>query len=321
MDTHQKVVKKRKEILEFWNRHGFEATRDAYGVSRRTLFRWQKECTPKSRAHTKGYQKRVNNPLVAREVIRLRTLYPALGKEKLAPLLAEFCVSQGLEVLSESTVGRLLGDLKTKGLLPTGVKLRMSAKTGKLLEKSPQPRRRKLRRNGYVPENPGDLLQLDGVLTFVESRRRYTFTAVDLVSRWAHSKTYTTANSRNGKDFLEEILVKAPFSISHIQTDNGSEFMKEFAEAVEQAPLIHFHNWVKQPKYQGWVERFNRTIQEEFLDWHHELLGGDPDTFNQRLTTWLTFYNTQRVHRSLGKAGQRLTPLQYLKTTAECQRG
>lgn len=321
MDTQQKEVARRKLILTFWQRHGFVATSEAYGVSRRTLFRWQKDSTPKSRAHTKGYTKRKIHSLVQGEVIHLRTMYPNLGKEKLAPLLAEFCVSQNISAPSETTTGRILGELKAQGLLPTGVKLRMSAKTGKLLEKKPQPRRRKLRRNGYLPENPGDLLQLDGVLTFVESRRRYTFTGIDLVSRWAFSKTYATASSRNGADFLRELLTVAPFEVSRIQTDNGSEFMKEFGQAVEKAVLTHFFNWVKQPKYQGWVERFNRTIQEEFLDFHHDLLGGDPDQFNQRLSSWLTFYNTKRVHRSLGRSGQRLTPLQYLETTAECQTG
>ena len=100
------------------------------------------------------------------------------------------------------------------------------------------------------------------------NQRRYTFTAVDPVSRWAYSKTYKTASSRNGADFLHELVAQAPFQITHIQTDNGSEFMKDLREAAEAASLTHFHNWVKQPKYQGWVERFNRTIQEEFLDWH-----------------------------------------------------
>lgn len=322
MDTRQETeITRRKNLLGFWHKYGLEATREAYGASRRTLFRWQAECTPKSRPRTQGYQKRTIHPLVQREVIRLRTVHPGLGKEKLAPLLAEFCMGKDIPAPSETTTGRILGALKAQGLLPTGAKLRMSAKTGRLLEKQPQPRRRKLRRNGYLPEHPGDLLQLDGVLTFVGNLRRYTFTGVDLVSRWAFSKTYPSASSRNGADFLQELLSAAPFTVTRIQTDNGSEFMKEFGELVEQVPLVHFHNWVKQPKFQGWVERFNRTIQEEFLDWHHELLGGSPDIVNQHLSIWLTFYNTKRVHRSLGGAGQRLTPLQYLKTTAECQRG
>jgi hypothetical protein len=34
-----KDAQSRLDILKFWDKHGLEATRDAFGVSRRTLFR------------------------------------------------------------------------------------------------------------------------------------------------------------------------------------------------------------------------------------------------------------------------------------------
>ncbi|MDP2734940.1 MAG: DDE-type integrase/transposase/recombinase, partial [bacterium] len=292
--------------------YGRAATEDAFKVCERTLFRWQRDAVPKSRVHRSGYQKRVIHPGLKSEIIRLRGLYPRLGKEKLTPLLAEFCGSLGIPSPSEPTVGRMLAQLKAEGTLRPSTQLKYNGKTGSLRERIPLPQKKKLRRSGYLPELPGDLVQLDGVLVNTLGQRRYTFTAVDLVSRWAFSKTYKTASSRNGADFLHTLLEEAPFKVRHIQTDNGSEFMKEFREAAEAASLIHFFNWVKQPKYQGWVERFNRTIQESFLDWHRASLAGEPDDFNLLLDEWLHFYNTKRVHRALGRSGQRLTPLQYL---------
>lgn len=318
MDTYQeKEVHRRASILSFWKNHGLAATQDAFGVSRATLFRWKESSAPKSRRHRNGYKTREVHPLLAAEIVRLRMKHPRLGKEKLTPLLAELCAVQGIRAPAEPTVGRILAQLKRDGRLPTGAKLRMNAKTGMLLEKHSPKRVPKLRRGTYFPERAGDLLQVDGVLIFTLGQRRYTFTAVDLVSRFAFSKTYKTASSRNGADFLKNLLHTCPFEVKRIQTDNGSEFMKEFREAAEQANLIHFHNWVKQPKYQGWVERFNRTIQEEFLDWHKQSLAGEPDDFNSLLTEWLTFYNTKRVHRSLGRPCHRLTPVQYLALAAE----
>lgn len=319
--TRHEEEERRRTVLAFWKLHGLDASVDAYGVSRRTLFRWSKAPVRASRAHRNGYAKQVRNPRICAEIVRFRVLHPNLGKEKLAPLLASFCAAEGIPGSSESTVGRMLNDLKAAGRIPSGATLRMSAKTGRLLEKRPQPRRRKLRRNEYVPDGAGDLLQVDGVLIFVESRRRYAFTAVCLVSRRAFSKTYASASSRNGADFLTCLLETAPFPVDRIQTNNGSKFMKEFSEVAEAASLVHFHNWVKQPKYQGWVERFNWTIQKEFLDWHLDAFGGDLDAFNPRLARWLEFYNGSRVHRSLGKPGQRLTPLQYLTISEECQTG
>ena len=318
MDTRQLNEQKRREyILAFWKEHGPAATKDAFNVCERTLYRWQNDPVPKSRIHRTGYAKRQINPVLASEILNLRSLHPRLGKEKLTPLLQAFCAVQGINAPSEPTVGRMLAQLKAEGRLPSGRELHLHASTGRLIEKPQLHMKKKVRRGSYLPEKPGDLLQLDGVLIFALRQRRYTFTAVDLVSRWAFSKTYKTASSRNGADFLQLLLMAAPFKIRRIQTDNGSEFLKEFREAAEKAGLTHFFNWVKQPKYQGWVERFNRSIQEEFLNYHRASLAGEPDDFNPELTRWLEFYNGQRVHRSLGRPGQHLTPLQYLAVTKD----
>jgi predicted DNA-binding transcriptional regulator YafY len=36
-----KEAERRLEILRFFDKHGLAATRDAFGVSRRTLYRWK----------------------------------------------------------------------------------------------------------------------------------------------------------------------------------------------------------------------------------------------------------------------------------------
>ena len=41
-DMIQEAAKERARILTFWEKHGDEATREAFQVSRATLFRWQK---------------------------------------------------------------------------------------------------------------------------------------------------------------------------------------------------------------------------------------------------------------------------------------
>ncbi len=320
MDTYQKKeTERRMAALAFWERHGLGACRDAYGVGRATLFRWKRDAVPKSRAHRGGYRRRSVPPALEAEIRRLRLEHPRLGKEKLAPLLAAFCRERGLEAPSEPTVGRILADMRRAGKL--AVPLRHSAKTGSLLERRGRAGKPKPRRDGYLPAVPGDLLQVDGVTTFALGSRRYTFTAVDLVSRWAFSRTYASASSRNGADFLRLLLAAAPFEVRRVQTDNGSEFAKEFREAAEAASLVQYFNYPRKPRNQGWVERFNRSLQEEFLDWRHASLAGPAEEFNQELEAWLRWYNGERVHRSLGRPCQRLTPLAYLALAEESQTG
>ena len=51
----------------------------------------------------------------------------------------------------------------------------------------------------------------------------------------------------------------APFSISHIQTDNGSEFHGQFDLKLKDLNITHFWNYVGKPIYNGKIERYNRT--------------------------------------------------------------
>jgi hypothetical protein len=65
------------------------------------------------------------------------------------------------------------------------------------------------------------------------------------------------------------------------------------------------------------AERFNRTVQESFVDYHEELLFTDLALFNRKLADWLVFYNAERPHHSLGQQ----SPLSFLlEHQPECQR-
>lgn len=46
-----------------------------------------------------------------------------------------------------------------------------------------------------------------------------------------------------------------------------------------------------------YIEKYNRTIQEEFID-QHEVFLEDPRIFNEKLIQYLLWYNTERPHWS-----------------------
>ncbi|MCL2679355.1 MAG: integrase, partial [Dehalococcoidia bacterium] len=54
---------------------------------------------------------------------------------------------------------------------------------------------------------------------------------------------------------------------------------------------------------------YNRTIQEDFAEWHIDMLLEDIDEFNHSLTEWLLFYNTVRPHHSVRINGKQVPPL------------
>ncbi len=86
--------------------------------------------------------------------------------------------------------------------------------------------------------------------------------------------------------------------IENLQTDNGSEFAKYFREAAAELSLPHYHSRPRTPKDNPVDERFNGTIEREFLQLGN--MSTDCDAFNRKMTEWLIEYNFKRPHQTLG---------------------
>ena len=54
-------------------------------------------------------------------------------------------------------------------------------------------------------------------------------------------------------------------------------------------------------------EKFNRTIQEEFID-QNEMWFDNIEEFNEKMLEWIMWYNTKRYHWSLNL----MSPVDYL---------
>lgn len=123
---------------------------------------------------------------------------------------------------------------------------------------------------------------------------------------WA-TKSCASLADREFFDLCRKVF-PFPFEFQYVLTDNGSEFKKHFNEELRRWHAIHYHAYLKMPKMNSRLERFNRTIQDEFVDCHnYELL--DPTAFNRKLINYLIFYNTERVHYAFQN---KLSPLQFI---------
>jgi len=144
----------------------------------------------------------------------------------------------------------------------------------------------------------GFLVCVDTMVRYVNGNKRYILTAIDRYSKLAFSRMYTTHSSTNARDFLHRLHYLLDGKIENVQTDNGSEFKKHFDLALAKLNIPHYHSRVKTPKDNAVNERFNRTLEEEFLAMGN--LTSDTVFFNQKLTEWLVEYNFKRPHQSLG---------------------
>jgi len=308
-------AEERARILTFWKKHGNMATREAFRVSRPTLFRWQQRLdegggkleslVPKSTA-PKTKRKRLIPKAILDLIIKERS-HERIGKEKIARLLKD----DKIAVISPSTVGRMLHDLKKQGKLPAPVRISLNGKTGKLIERKPKAYRQKLRSKGHI----GALVKADTIIRFKDGIKRYILTAIDLESEFAFAYAYSSHASIHAADFMRTFKRVAPVSLTHIQTDNGSEFADHFQSFCDDDGITHFHIYPRSPKMNAEVERFNRTLSEAFISKNRHLLAYDLEEFNRQLMDWLLWYNTRRPHWSIGL----ISPLRYItnKLTVE----
>jgi len=311
----KKSIEQRLEIIKFFDEFGSEATRRAFKKSRSTIYLWKQKLAGsggKLSALAPGdktpihKRKRSIHAFIEDFILKYRLAHPGADKTTITPALTIACQQSGVKAVSESTVGRIIHDLKERGRLAKSVKVFLNGETGKLRFVERTLAKNKLRRKGFLPHQPGDLVQMDTVSIFANGLKRYLFTAIDVKTRLAFAYAYKNDTAFNGRDFLHKFVKVTPFVTSRIQTDNGGEFAGYFDNCCKESDLVHFFNYPRHPQSNAHLERFNRTIQDQFVYWHIDELD-ELDTFNRNLMEYLIWYNTEKPHRGIDN----LSPLKY----------
>lgn len=307
-DSNDKA-KLKLRVIEVFEKSGMEATQLAFpGISRRTIYRWRKRYLDSGKRLTSLIPKSTK-PHKTREMYvpakilgfikELRIKYPRLSKYKIKVFLDIFCEENNLKKYSVSWIGKVIN--------------RYSFFFNKRYHIRKKHRKRKVSRVKYCPKQKDiklGYLQVDGIKVFFENKNYYFLAAVELKSRQSFAKRVKSLSSNNAKAFLLEILNKIDYPIHTIQTDNGSEFKGFFDKAIEEMNNTkHLWSYPRSPKTNGYIERFNWTIQDEFINYEIDVAENNPDIFDQKLEKWLGFYNTMRPHQSLDYK----TPLQMLQ--------
>lgn len=322
-------AKCRLKALIHSQKYGLEAAQDAFAVSRRTLFSWKKllkagggrleALNPKKRI-PKNKRKRTWDFRILEEIRRLREVHPNLGADKIYPLLLDFTDSVGiLKCPGSSTVERLIVDLGGLRTFPKKV-----SHFGKVKKVNRQKVLRKPK--DLVAQYPGHVLALDTIEKQRNGKRLYILTAIDIYTRTTFAIATKSHSSKTFAHFFFLIMRIFPYEIHTVLTDNGSEFKKYLSRLLQENNITHYHTYPKTPKMNAHCESFNGTIQEEFVDYHVNLLFNDTTAFNEKLKEYLLFYNTKRVHYAFKN---KKTPLEVLTKSdyylnqlpAECRNG
>ncbi|QQS43881.1 transposase [Candidatus Roizmanbacteria bacterium] len=306
------VAQIRNDVLTFAEKYGIQAAVDAYGISRRTLFRWRKRrrdsegqldsLIPET-TKPKTPRRMETHPKVISFIKEIREQYFCLGKEKIKPLLDEYCLQEGISTISESTIGKVI---KRHNLQRKTYRIYHNPASG--FAKRKVKYRQKVKRSPKV-EDTG-YIEIDTITKFVHGIKLYVFNAVDIKLKFQFSYGYSKLNSRNGADFMRRLELVYPIQdgIKTIQTDNGLEYLGNFHDYLEENNIPHLFIYPRCPKINAFIERANRTLQEEFMNPYIYTKWTGIGSFNRHLIEYLVWYNTKRVHKSLNN----ISPMDYL---------
>jgi len=306
------VAQERLKIIEFYEEYGEKATNQAFGADRKLIHVWKRklkkgdnqlqslipESTRPIRTRTMNTDSRII------EFIReKRQKHPIIGKEKLKPLLDRYCSSISIKTISESTIGKIIKRHKM-----------FYQKSGRTYHDPASTyainslKRKKRQRVKHSPKHKDfGHFQADSLFQFFGGIRRYILSAVDSKMKFSFSACYKHLSSRTGKDFFQKLQVVYPLDIKSVQTDNGQEFLGEFEDYLKSQNIPHYFIYPRCPRINGCIERYNRTLREEFLNYNLDFIE-DSDILNLKLADYLIFYNTERPHKALGLK----SPIEYL---------
>lgn len=298
--SKDEVAQERLKIIDFYTEHGEKTTKEAFGVNRKTVFVWKKRLKESRNSLAsliptsttpKTQRKMTTNSKIVSEIKRLREEHPRLGKEKIKPILKKYCLKEGLTLISVSTIGKVIK--RNNFFFQKAGRIYHDPNSGWAKNKAKRAKRNRIK---YAPKpNSVGYLEMDTILRFVDGIRYYFYCAVDVKGKFAFALPYKHLNSQNTVDFFKKIEYVFPFSIKTVQTDNGLEFLGDFEDYLQKRNMFHVFTYPRCCKINGVVERFNRTIQEEFIDNNLDIIH-NPKLFTGKLIDYLLFYNTERVH-------------------------
>jgi putative transposase len=297
-------AKFRLHVLEHYYKYGWKSACNAFRVGKSTLYDWKRayEASGKSLISLipkKTKPKNVRSMRIDYRFIEFikefREQYGNIDRRKIKVFLDEYANELGISSISDRTIGKIISRKQLYYDQPKRNKRKTRFSKGRT-NKSP-----KATKPGYI--------EIDSVIVYINYQRHNFICCLDIFTKFAHVRKASSLSSKQAKITLQEFQNKYRLPIQTVQTDNGSEFLGNFHQYLEEQQIKHQFIYPRAPKINGVVERFNRTIQEEFINRNDEIYF-DLTAFQVKLNEYLNWYNNKRPHMAL----KYQSPSQFLQT-------
>jgi len=117
----------------------------------------------------------------------------------------------------------------------------------------------------------GFFFQLDTKVIWCYPAKRYIFTAIEKNTKIAFARMYKNNSSYSGRGFLLRLYFLLNNRINYLHSNNSMEFHKHFEDTCKKLGIKHYWSRPRTPKDYAEIERFNRTLEEEFFVYNGKL--------------------------------------------------
>lgn len=295
----------RIHVITHYYKYGLRPTLDAFNIKQSTFYDWKwayerngrkvfalvpKKTRPN---HTRIMQ---TDYRVVAFIKQMRKDHGNIGKSMLKPFVDAYAKELGISSIGETTIQKI-------------IKRRNFTFEKKVYPRKQKNKFKRLRvRKSPKVTTPG-FIQMDSIVVYVNYEKHLFMCVIDIFTKFAHVVSVETLSSATARTVFMEFQELNPTKITTVQTDNGSEFMKSFHCYLEQQHIKHQFIYPNTPKINAYIERFNRTIQEEFILRNDEIYY-DTKAMQRKLTKYLFWYNHQRPHASLNY----VSPMTFIET-------
>jgi len=262
-----------------------------FGIARKTFYAWFKRF---DETNLRSLEDESHTPLTKRlpdythleelRVIELRKNYPTAGRDKLVVLYAD----DYPDTIKPWSMRRIIHDRHLYA--------KRAVKTNREKAQKKVVQKKRLTELALKPKT-GFLVECDTIVFYDFGLKRYLLTAIDYYSRFGFAYMYKSKSSTHAADFLKRLFLLFGL-VNNVHVDNGSEFKRDFVLAAQTLGVDLYHARPHRAKDKARIERFNGTIQQEYIDLGHYT--ADVEQFNHNLVDWLVYYNFKRPHHSLG---------------------
>lgn len=287
------VAEFRLHTIRHYYQFGPKSTLNAFRVKRSTFYEW-KRAYERSRKNTGSLVPCSTTPHHVRRmqtdwrlvefIKQMRKDYGNVGNHIIKPFLDAYAQKIGISSIGLTTIGKLIKrrrfTFEEKVYIPRKFKFK------------------KLRTRRSPKVNTSGFIQMDSIIVYINQERHLFMSIMDIYTKFALVEYVYSLSAVTAKEVFNRFQKVNPTPITIVQTDNGSEFLGVFHTNLEAAGIRHQFIYPRMVRVNSIIERFNRTVQEEFILRNDEIYYDIP-SFKEKLTKYLTWYNYQRPHSTL----------------------